>query len=361
MSSVRPALYLTMLLLSPLSHAEEPASTEPASDSTASSSAEAKAKAAPVVERATLSERSSDEAQALARSLPAEQQHRLNADDQEFLTLWKPANRPEALGVAIVIPGAGESSNWPKTIAPLREKLPDSGWSTLSLTLPDPPSQVLTHPAASEPQAEANTETNSPEQPPSAAASESDKAPEPAQASSETEEVATPADANATPEPATKEEPAPIEYGALIKARLQAALAFAQEQKAPRIVLIGHGLSAYWASEFVQTLDSSAQPAVDLILIAAQEPEHNATPLAELLPKLKVAIADFYYKDRSSDRQQALLRKQAEQRNKEARFTQVALKAQPGNLAIEQEQLYRRVRGWLEKTSQPPTPTEPTL
>jgi hypothetical protein len=47
------------------------------------------------------------------------------------------------------------------------------------------------------------------------------------------------------------------------------------------------------------------------------------------------------------DRNAALERLQASKRLKTSGFSQVSLKALPGNAKAEQEQLVRRVRGWL--------------
>ena len=89
------------------------------------------------VERLPLPERSREEASALERQIPREEQQQLQAGSDSFLALWKPANSAEAEGVVIIVPGAGENADWPQAIAPLRRKLPDAGWGTLSLSLPD--------------------------------------------------------------------------------------------------------------------------------------------------------------------------------------------------------------------------------
>ena len=70
--------------------------------------------------------------------------------------------------------------------------------------------------------------------------------------------------------------------------------------------------------------------------------------LDELVPQLKLATGDGYYKDRADDRQAALRRLQASKRIQHPTYVQVAMKALPGNPAVEQEQLYRRLRGWLK-------------
>ena len=88
-------------------------------------------------ERQPLPERSQQEASALERQVPQQEQQQLQAGSDSFLALWKPANSAEAEGVVILIPSAGENADWPQAIAPLRRKLPDAAWSTLSLSLPD--------------------------------------------------------------------------------------------------------------------------------------------------------------------------------------------------------------------------------
>jgi len=81
------------------------------------------------LERQPLPERSREEASALERQIPREEQQQLQAGSDSFLALWKPANSAEAEGVVIIVPGAGENADWPQAIAPLRRKLPDAGWA----------------------------------------------------------------------------------------------------------------------------------------------------------------------------------------------------------------------------------------
>ncbi len=82
-------------------------------------------------------------------------------------------------------------------------------------------------------------------------------------------------------------------------------------------------------------------------MVAGELPAEYGPALDELVPGLKLAIGDFYYNDRQSDRQAATKRMQASKRTQHPAYTQVAMAALPGNTNAEQEQLYRRVRGWL--------------
>ncbi|NNG65062.1 DUF3530 family protein, partial [Pseudomonas fragi] len=130
-----------------------------------------------------------------------------------------------------------------------------------------------------------------------------------------------------------------------IYARIDAAIAFAQQQNMRSLVLLGHGTGAYWAARYVSEKQPAQLPR--LILIAAQTPTGVEPDLSQLTPNLSLAQLDIFYKDQPLARKAALQRRQASQRVSRTNFTQVALNAIPGNKEAEQEQLFRRVRGWL--------------
>lgn len=299
-------------------------------------------KAAPAAEaavptpRAALLERSQEDAQALERRVAKAEQQTLQAGNESFLALWKPANDSDPKGALIIVPGAGENADWPTTVGPLRSKFPDAGWHTLSVSLPD----LL----ADSPQARV----------------ESTPAPQPDKGTGESAPAKdTPADANANvaqataPEADTAQSTDAVEASEQndqadaerIFARLDAAVAYAQEQKARSIVLLGNGSGAYWAARY---LSEKQPPQVQkLVMVAAQTPARVEHDLESLTPTLKVPAADLYYATRTGDRHAAQLRLQASKRQKDSQYRQLSLIAMPGNKAAEQEQLFRRVRGWL--------------
>lgn len=317
-------LALALLLCTTVASATEPAQP-PAAESPAAAPASH--------ERALLSERSQAEALALQQQLPAGEQQQLNAGDEQFLALWQPANKGKAQGVVILLPGAGETADWPQAIGPLRRKLPDAGWHTLSLTLPDPlPSAA--HPISDTPSTPAAAETSSA------------TTAEPGADTTATPDSATSADSNApdnsTPVAVSE---TPEHYSERVLARLQAAIELAQQQKPDSIVLLGHGTGAYWAARYLSEHSSSSIQ--NLILVAPQLPEQFSPALDELVPKLRLAVGDFYYRNQAAERNAALLRRQASKRQPSPSYIQIAMSALPGNPATEQEQLYRRIRGWL--------------
>lgn len=279
-------------------------------------------------ERQPLLERSQEEAAALQRKLPAQEQQQLQAGSDTFLALWKPANSAEPKGAVIIVPGAGETADWPQAVGPLRGKLPDAEWSSLSITLPDLQSDAIAprviEPAAAPKAPETTSKDATTAQPIEQAAGGEAEVAE--QVVAETSEEQTKADAER------------------IFGRIDAAIAYAEQQSARSIVVLGHGTGAYWAARF---LSERQTPQVEkLVMVDAQAPAKALPPLAELTPTLKLPTVDIFYMDRALDRNAALERMQASKRLKTSAFSQVALKVLPDKKA-EQEQLFRRVRGWL--------------
>ena len=318
-----PAICLTLIL--PCSQIAMAADPAPAKDATPAETP---------VERAALPSRSQEDALALERSVPQAEQQQLQAGDDSFLALWKPANVDEPKGAVVIVPGADESPDWPNTVGPLRRKLPDVGWSSLSLSMPDAYNDVFARAADPAPAGD--------KAPADKAKDAQSKTPDPA--------VSAEADAAAAAAAAAEQAAAQAELAKAnaekIFARIDSAVAFAQQNKARTVVLLGHGTGAYWAARY---MSEHASPAVQkLVMVTAVDTGKDTPTLLELLPTLKVATADFVNKERPVARQQAQDRLDASKRVKNARFTQVALSTIAGNPAMEQDQLFRRVRGWLE-------------
>lgn len=274
---------------------------------------------APPVERAPLKERSQDEAIALQRQLPTAEQQQLEAGGEHFLALWKPANSPTPSGLVILVPGEGEHPDWPRVVGPLRSKLADAGWHTLALSLPDPLGDPL------------------PTRPPEAI--------EPAKKDDAAKTDAPPATAAEETPPAASAEDQRKAHGDRVMARIQAGLDFATDKQVKTVVLLGHGSGAWWAASFL----AERKPAQihQLLMVEASVPAGYAPPLDELVPPLKLATGDFYYKDRYADA--ALARQQASKRLQHPAYALIGLDALPANPDAEEEQLARRVRGWLTR------------
>ncbi|MGE8362295.1 alpha/beta hydrolase family protein [Pseudomonas sp.] len=295
--------------------------------------------------RPPLDERSQVDARALERQLALREQQMLDAGGDQFLALWLPANVGDANGAVILLPGDDESADWPQSIGPLRRKLPDNGWHSLSLTLPDPQGELLpvrppideTAPAApgepAAPQADGEAPTPSTEEATAAmpvAPEEAAKAQTDAQRAAHTQRVL---------------------------ARIATGIAFAEQRQAKTIVLLGHGSGAYWAARYLA--EHKPDGVRHLLLVAAERPTGFAPELDELIPGLQLPTGDFYFKDQAADRSAALLRMQAGKRQKHPAYTQIGMKALPDNPEVEQEQVYRRIRGWLDTQLKKAAPSSP--
>lgn len=327
--------------LSPDAFAEEPR-------------AAAAEQAAPTL-RPPVPARSESMASDLHRALRGDEQVVLKSGKERVLALWRPANAATPKGVVILLPGDGESADWPRAIGPLRRGLPDQGWHTLSLTLPDPerPIRVIAPTPAVEEQpdeVDAPPPDDGPEEPPAEPPAEDNTAIEtpylPEQAAAEPEQ---PASEEAEPEPTEEvaEEPEVLDLAGRIDQRIDAALQLARSRQAVTIVLLGHGSGAYWAARYIQ----SQQPGdvSHLLAIQPRQPADAELALERLLPELGIATGDFYYKDTPAASAEARQRLNASRRLAHPHYSQTGLQPLTADRHGEQQQLLRRVRGWLDR------------
>ncbi|MGO4801545.1 alpha/beta hydrolase family protein [Pseudomonas sp. W22_MBD1_FP4] len=280
------------------------------------------------VERQPLLERSQEDATALERTIPQQEQQQLQAGSDSFLALWKPANSAEPEGVVIIVPGSGESADWPQAIGPLRRKFPDANWGSLSLSLPDVSVDTLPPRVMEAPKATVDTSSKE--------ASTADKPIEQA-ASAEAEGT----DPSVVPGADEQDKT----DASRIFDRIDAAVAFAQTQNARSVVLLGHGTGAWWAARYLT--EKQPSQVQKFVMVAAQTPNGRHPDVQQLAPGLKLPTADVFYQDNAQASKNAQARAQAAKRLKNDGYKQVSLKTVPGNSAAEQEQLYRRIRGWL--------------
>ena len=294
----------------------------------------------PEPQRPALLERSVETEQALSRQLRLAEQQILQGQEEPFLALWNPAHQAKARGLVIIVPGAQTSADWPQAIAPLRQQLPEAGWSTLSISLPDSPIPPL--PAAILPRQEIEFESAAPiddaEIDEQNEIAEENASLEEATAGAEQAEEAALEAQNAS-EPLLVTDPAPR-----IFARLDAAIAFAQAQNAENLILLGHLEGAYWASQYL----AKRQPPglSQLLVVSPRLPAGQAPELDELIPSLKLATGDVFF---NHERPEARLRLNTSKQLGHPDYTQVMLQAIPADPYAEQTQLVRRVRGWLER------------
>ncbi|MCQ4298673.1 alpha/beta hydrolase family protein [Pseudomonas songnenensis] len=280
-------------------------------------------------------------AEGLQRQLDAAAQLQLG-DEDRFLALWHPANTAKARGVLVIVPSEGETADWPRAIGPLRRGLPEHGWHTLSLT---PADSALT-PGPRIPAAPAATEAPDTQGAPDA--DETGQSSDPGSAGYLPEQTA-PGDSDepATEPPQADETTEQPSHAERMQARIDAAIEHARTLQAPMIVLVGHGTGAYWASQYLAQLQTP--DIAQLALIDPRTPLVPEQPLETYLAALAIGVGDFYMSDRPAAQEQARQRRNAARRAGHKDYRQVVLTNLTGDRDYEQEQLVRRVRGWLDR------------
>lgn len=300
-------------------------------------------------------------AKAAQLGLNADQLIDLSTPAEHFSALFLAANTAQAHGMVILLPGSEETFDWPVTIGPLRRKLPDAGWHTLSLNLPTAPAiglpagQSIAEPVAEQiiVYAPMPAEFESPgiDEPEPIEAE-----PEPADETAE-ESIAedplsedTPTATFATIAPPSKPKPMPLpDYPQRISNFIDAAIAHAQTLNAAEIILLGHHEGAHWALDYAAKNATSSPIPMRIALIAPRSSDFLNVSYENLIEANTRHLADFYYKNHAAEQKAAQQRLYASRRANVQHYHQIALTTASGVQNIEQERLFRRVKGWLNK------------
>lgn len=212
----------------------------------------------------------------------------LEASGQKFLSIYTEDATGDARGAVIVIHGIGVHPNWNDVIYPLRTGLPDHGWTTLSIQMP-----ILAN------------------------------------------------DADAK------------EYAPLIKEacpRIQAAASFLNDKGAESVYLVAHSLGATMAAACLAENDSL--PVIGFVAIGMSstdiDPMLNSISYLE---KIQTPMLDLYGSrdlDQVKDTSQA--RQKAARVAGNDNYRQVEIAGADHFFVGLEDELIRRVRGWLEHT-----------
>jgi hypothetical protein len=334
-----------------------------------------------------------------------DQQVQLVADEQVFSGrfLQESSGRPQ--GAALILHDNGQHLLWPRVIAPLQEQLPEYGWATLSIDLPEEPARPL--PKASVYAAKTDqSDTTTPDQ---------TSTPDPAAAETINRQTATdnnpatdsslagadPSDKNKTDTPPTppdtpistdKGEPPlpepvaqtntpdsststdstppasetvvetdPAETYAerqqawrnAVMARLYSAVRYLNSRGQYNLALIVSGSNSSWAIQYLQENtrvndQGEAEKGLVLILVQANNNPAATQPLTALLPTLKVPVLDIISNQYPANLPRAEIEARAgamrhERRNAYRQYELTTIANETNN-----PQLVRLVRGWLK-------------
>lgn len=183
------------------------------------------------------------------------------AANERFLGLWQADRSGNPLGALLIIHSEGENLAWPDTTIPLHETLPDYGWATLALSLPEPtqsptPKRTLPIKTRRIPKADSQDEPKENKEKEKNKESETMIAEEKKLGNDEIKNaMAAKID---TPKMADKE-PNRVLPEATTEQRLEAALRFLHDRGQFNIVILGNGIGAIRANTFL----NNTTPTID--------------------------------------------------------------------------------------------------
>lgn len=287
-------------------------------------------------------------------------------------------------GAILILHDSQHHGHWPEVIAPIREYLPQFGWATLSIELPDAPKRtriarevakpIKNNEKKSEEQSEENeennesnteensiTEQNTPEEPTdnegtvesseleTEAETEEEKSAEPSLprlqelpslAENESTKETTPGNKKLSPETI---------YQQLNTNRIIAAINYLKSRNQENLVLIGYGSGAAWAIDYVQKQDKNSKTAskgLTLITIDALTSKLEPTKMHEQIKDIKVPYLDLINPRKTRAVKLAQKRLKILKRSKHSNYQQIITPIM-SNYRDTESPTSRRIRGWL--------------
>ena len=216
----------------------------------------------------------------------------LQTGDHKFLAIYTEHTTESGKGGAIIMHGMGIHPNWPDAIYPLRTRLPEFGWTTLSVQLP-----ILHNEAVSEDYA-----------------------------------------------------PLMIE----VPTRIDAAVAFLKQQGIENIVLVGHSLGAVMAIYHVAGNSASVPQisAVATIGLNAQDTVSESLDTLAILERVKHPLLDVVGSEDNPDvKDTAAQRKQAAERGGIVHYKQIVIVGSNHFHVGQEAALVDAVNEWLSKVT----------
>jgi len=293
----------------------------------------------------------------------------LGQGDQQFLSIFEPDHTGQPYGALLIIHDEGQHANWPHNIGIIRKTMPEYGWATLTISLPKPDYRPI---QARDP------ETT----PPADAPKENSEAPNPEETptdetqdlyNSDTGEVSsvndTPPDTDETEETGetgeTKKAETPnVPAEIRAQTRIAAAIKWLNEKGQFNIALLGDGIGAARASQFIAHVNEENAGTDNINIIRGMimlSPRHTVPPgelsLLEYFNQAPMPTLDIYFGRQRYDLEAARLRKHLARRAQFKVYQQVHL---PETVALDSANPYsnnsqnganrltQRIRGFLQ-------------
>ena len=290
-------------------------------------------------------------------------------------------------GGVLILHDNQQHGHWPDIVAPLREYLPRYGWATLSIELPDPPARQRLERDADDTQAELDNvdsdkvnevddsspdsaiATNQEGEPTLTEEASDNNAPaldgEPEETlkdkpqDSDSEEPALPRLTKlpdlpeaAITEPAEIDEPdfdALAHYRKQNQQRILAAMGFLRSEGQFNLVIIGHGIGAAWAIDYLhqQVPINDEQKGMTLITIDAIPSPHSTQMLSQQLTKIQIPFLDLVQPNKAFMVKRAKKRLAIMKRNNNNHYQQI-ITSNMSSYHESENPTNRRIRGWLK-------------
>lgn len=312
---------------------------------------------------------------------------RLKTPTESFYGLFLAEASGQPQGGVLLLHDNQQHGHWPEVVAPIREYLPQFGWATLSIELPDAPakkrikrelisaSDTITDanqesdPQDLEPTANSNDDT---EQLKSAQIDQDEPADNSGLAGSADSIIEPDKDEDAEPalprlqslpaiseteatasKPVTAVEPnAEMIYLKQNRSRILSAIEYLKSRGQFNIVIIGYGVGAAWAIDYVQQEDSGEQDqkGLTLITIDALASRFEPDKMQLQMKNLQVPYLDLIHPQPGDSLKMAKKRLSIMKRAKNSRFQQI-ITANMANYNETESPTSRRIRGWLMKNA----------
>jgi len=211
---------------------------------------------------------------------------KLDASGKDFYAAFSAQTAASEKGYILILHGASQHPAWPYVINPLRLALPKYGWNTFSIELPE-----------------------------------------------------------------VKEQASDQHHAALLdqaSAHILSAQAFLQNKGAKRIVLVAYGLGARMAVDWLSKTPQSAVQALVLISMADGKKDSGIDTNQELL-KINIPVLDVYA-EHDMDKVIQAASERKHHRNRMSKYRQLEIFAADQYYSQLENELIKRVRGWLQLT-----------
>lgn len=304
----------------------------------------------------------------------------LNTAKETFYGLYLAEASGTPQGGILILHDDQQHGHWPEIVAPLREYLPQYGWATLSIELPDIPARKrvtriqsnISSPVVESEQAEqdenkepiATTEDGAPleQEALSAEATDSSGPSADTQVQAEENEDSEPAlpRLESLPDLAAETQavsPKVIEqrldniqyYQQKNSQRIISAIEYLQSKGQFNLVVIGYGIGAAWAVDYIQQQvnEDPERKGLALITIDALASQYSPQKMNQQIAKLKVPFLDLIHPSQPYALKHAKKRQTIMNRNKNNQYQQI-ITANMANYDDSESPTSRRIRGWLK-------------